>query len=394
MALLQALLEGFLAGVFTGAVLVWFYNRWLSGLRESWIKKGLSLATLPLAVLAGIGHAAAVYTEAPRLLLPVAGGAVVMLLRVVGWWRARRLNRATERHRLTRRGGGINWPHYPPPVRWALRSLQPLNQVDELELARREVPIRGLHPDLDGLRLLFLTDFHVHPTLAESWFRTVNRHALERRPDLLLVGGDFVSRAWHLPLARRLLAPLWKHPNVYAVRGNHDFWTRPSHMARELRRHGALLLSNRHVVYARGDGRLALIGLEAPYIPLSRRGRRRLEEELPGPSIPRIALVHTPEVYPIARRLGCQLALGGHTHGGQIRLPFFGTTVASVAMIEQHVHGIGRMGAMTTWTSNGLGAFYPVRIGCPPQLVEVILRCHCDGVGRRSGRPAPGPAPG
>lgn len=375
-AFLHALAEGFLAGVFVGAVLVWFYNRWLAGLRESWIKKGLSLATLPLAALAGLGHALAVYTEVPTLLLPVVAGGVVLLFRAIGWGRSRRLNRATERRRLTERGHGINWQYYSPPVRLALRCLKPVNQVDELELARREIPIRGLHPDMDGLRLLFLTDFHVHPTLAESWFRTINRHTLERRPDVILIGGDFVSRHWHLPLARRLLAPLWKHPNVYAVRGNHDFWTRPSYMARELTRRGATLLTNRHVIHAKGNGRVALVGLEAPYIPLTPRERRRLEAKLPDPSIPRIALVHTPEVYPVARRLGCQLALAGHTHGGQIRLPFFGTTVASVAMVEQHVHGVGKMGAMTTWTSNGLGAFYPLRVGCPPQLVEVILRCH------------------
>lgn len=140
-AFLHALAEGFLAGVFVGAVLVWFYNRWLAGLRESWIKKGLSLATLPLAALAGLGHALAVYTEVPTLLLPVVAGGVVLLFRAIGWGRSRRLNRATERRRLTERGHGINWQYYSPPVRLALRCLKPVNQVDELELARREIPI-------------------------------------------------------------------------------------------------------------------------------------------------------------------------------------------------------------------------------------------------------------
>jgi uncharacterized protein len=371
--LVVALLEGFLAGVFAGALLVWFYNRFLYNLRESWIKKSLALATLPLAFLSGCGHAVAVVMEWPHLLLPVWGGVIVMALRSVGWLRARRNNRSTRRRSALLPGLGLNRPYYSRPVQLVLRAIAPINQVDAVELVTREIPVAGLHKDLDGFRILFLTDFHVHPTLTQGYFRAIVRYALSRRADVLLIGGDFVSRRWHIPLARQLLKPLWSHPEVYAVRGNHDFWTRPSLMARSLQRHGARLLSNDFAVIQRGEGRLVLVGLEDPYIPLTPRERDRLMAAMPA-DVPRLGLVHTPEAYHHAAALGCVLAFAGHTHGGQVRLPFFGTTVASVSMREEYLHGIGYMGDMTTWTSNGLGAFYPLRVDCPPQVVEATLR--------------------
>lgn len=373
MTWIAALIQGFLAGVFAGAILVWFYNRFLYNLRESWIKKGLSLATLPLAVIAGLGHLLAILNDWPHSNLPVAAGAVVIILRLIGWTKSRRNNRGTVHTPLLAAGTGINRRYYSPPTLLALKAISPINQVDALELATREVVIDNLHPDMDGFRILFLTDFHVHPTLSGEYFENITRLSLSRKADLLLVGGDFVSRRWHLPLARRLLRPLWDHPAVYFVRGNHDFWTQPSYMVRELQRHGARLLSNEHEVIHRGAGSFTLIGIEDPYIPLTGREKVRLHGALPA-DIPRVGFVHTPEAYPIARDLGCDLAFAGHTHGGQIRLPFFGTTVASVSQREEFLHGIGKMDGMTTWTSNGLGAFYPLRVDCPPQIIEGVLR--------------------
>lgn len=373
MIFFNGLLQGFFAGVFAGAVLVWFYNRYLFGLRESWIKKSLSLATLPVAILAGVGHAVAVWYDWPHLILPVIGGVVVVCLRWIGWRRCIRNNRGLERERIMERGSGLAFPWYSPPVRTTLRLLRPINDVDALEVVSRDIPMKGLHRDLDGYRVVFLTDFHIHPTLSEDYFRRIVEVALGRDADLMLIGGDFVSRRWHLPLAAKLLRPLWSHPNVYMVRGNHDFWTRPSFMAREVKRHDVWLLSNDFALQRRGEGAFALVGIEDPYIPLTGREEERLHGALPG-GIPRLGLVHTPESFPLAHRLGCQATLAGHTHGGQIRLPFFGTTVASVSAREELIFGIGNYDGMMTWTSNGLGAFYPVRFNCPPQMIEATLR--------------------
>ncbi|MCC5875441.1 MAG: hypothetical protein JJU11_04395, partial [Candidatus Sumerlaeia bacterium] len=116
MMFIDALVQGFLAGVLAGALLVWFYNRYLYNLRESWIKKGLSLATLPLAVVAGIGHLLAVLYDWPHTVLPVYAGGIVVLLRLVGWTRGRHNNRGTVRKRLISPGEGINTPYYSAPV--------------------------------------------------------------------------------------------------------------------------------------------------------------------------------------------------------------------------------------------------------------------------------------
>ena len=94
--------------------------------------------------------------------------------------------------------------------------------------------------------------------------------------------------------------------------------------------------------------------------------------EQPGLAV--AGLIHNPKVYREAEKIGCDFCLAGHTHGGQIRLPFFGTTIAACSMEEQYTHGRGRLGSMVTLTSNGIGGFWPFRIKCPPEILEITLR--------------------
>lgn len=373
--LVYSIVEGFLTGLCAGAGLTWFYNRYLAGLRESYAKKAMSLLTLPVAVFGGISHAVAVYIDIPHTKIFAAAGVVILICSILSALRRRGLNASTRFEDLTGNRDGINYPRYPLPIRLGLRLLRPFNGVDCVQLVRRDVRLKGLHPDLEGLRIAFLTDFHVHPTLTLRYYKRVVGRTLALEPDVVLVGGDFVSRRWHAANARRCLKALAGHPRVIAVRGNHDFWTRPAWFARMLSDWGAELLTNRATEIRRGEGRLQIVGLEDPYVPLTRRAMGELREALDADgAIPRIGLVHTPEAFALAAELGCSFCVAGHTHGGQIRLPLFGTTIASSTLAEQFTWGAGRWGRMETLVSNGIGAFFPVRILCPPQVVLLTLR--------------------
>jgi predicted MPP superfamily phosphohydrolase len=374
MSLLRVLLESAGAAMLAGAVLVWMYNRYLPDLRESWLKKLAALATLPAAVLAGVLHGVALERGWPVVSWVAWLGWLVPLAKWPRWAAVRRAAPRVRRRRLSRRGAGINWARYHPLVRVALWLLGPINSAGTLYRSTATFRVPGLASG-QRVRVIFLTDFHVHPTLAPAHYRLAIQSALDRRPDVIILGGDFVSRRWMLAEADRLLAPLAAHPAVYFVRGNHDFWTRPSYMARRLAARGARLLSNDVAIVEVRGIRLALVGIEAPYIPMTRRTaeslRGRLAREAFG--IPRLGIVHTPAAYRHAASLGCHIAVAGHTHGGQIRLPFFGTTIASVNLPEPLTFGIGAVGPMETWTSTGIGAFYPMRILCPPEINELTL---------------------
>lgn len=375
---LQAVIESVLAAILAGTVLVWTYNRYLATLRESYLKKTMSLAVLPLSATAGVAHGVAVWRGWPHLSAIAWVGIVPAAFAVRGWLKERRLNGVLKRRPLPRRGPRINFPKYPAPVRAILHALAPINGTADLELVQHTVRVPGLHPDMEGYRLLFLTDFHIHPTLAPEYFAESVRLGLARRPDAVIVGGDFVSRRKWRQLAAEILAPLARHPRVVAVRGNHDFWTAPRFFGDMVKGWGAELLTNRVTLLRRGDGAVALVGLEHPYIPLTKRRAREIAAELEqldrdhGP-LPRLGLVHTPEAYGEVERLGCTFALAGHSHGGQIRLPIFGTTIAACSAPRDRTYGRGFCGKMETITSNGIGAFFPLRISCPPQVVEVRL---------------------
>ena len=375
---LRAAIESVLAAILAGAVLVWIYNRYLATLRESYIKKTMSLAVLPLACFAGAAHGLAMLLGWPHVSAIAWLGIIPTALAVRGWLAERRLNGVLKRRRLPRRAPGINYPYYATPVRAILRLLSPINGTADLEFVQHTVRIPGLHPDLEGYRILFLTDFHVHPTLAPDYFRESVTLGLARKPDVVIVGGDFVSRRKWRFLATEVLAPLATHPRVIAVRGNHDFWTAPSFFGRMLADWGVELLTNRVTLLQRGKGAVALVGLEHPYIPLTKRREKAVAAELAALDqthgrLPRLGLVHTPEAYPQVERLGCRFALAGHSHGGQIRLPIFGTTIAACDAPRDRTYGRGFCGKMETFTSNGIGAFFPLRISCRPQVVEIVL---------------------
>lgn len=372
---IRAIAEGLLCAIFAGGVFVWFYNRYLADLRESTVKKLAALATIPGAIAAGAGHAVAVGLDWPRSMIPVWLGLAFLGFRLRQVWIQQRENEGLTARRVRLSSDAMNWRRYSAPVRLALRLIQPINGAGDVRWARREVPVEGLHRDLDGLRIVFLTDFHVHPTLRMSYFREVVDAALDSRPDVLLIGGDFLSKDRWRRLPAEALARIAEHPNVYAVRGNHDFWTRPALFGELARRWGARLLSNEVGVIERGEGRVALLGLEHPYIPLTDRWAEELRAGLDAlGAVPRLGLVHTPQAFPEAAALGCTLCLAGHTHGGQIRLPLLGTTIAGCDIPYGHTSGCGRLGAMRTLVSNGIGAFFPLRFLCPPHIVEIVLR--------------------
>ncbi|MDK2971260.1 MAG: uncharacterized protein PWP23_1015 [Candidatus Sumerlaeota bacterium] len=376
--MLAALVCGLGVAVAVSGAFVWFYNRVFSRMREVWFKKFLSLALLPLGCLLGL-------LAAGRLAVGGPGGieqTLWWLAGVTGWMLGVRYARvAREKHEHARGSRfercrhlhiqAIDWEYLP---RWAaplLRLVGPLNGVSRLRIHRRRIVLPDLDPAFDGYRIVHLTDFHIHPTLRMEWYDAVVDEAMRHEPDLILYGGDFISKPPFVPRIPRVMERLAAPDGVYYVRGNHDFWKGGSRVARQARAAGLRLLSNEGVVLKRGEAALSLLGFETPYVPLTAGEKQRLRA-LPAP---RLGLVHTPDAFAEAAAAGCFLALAGHSHGGQVRLPLFGTTLSSTSSGPLLASGVGRLGAMLTITSNGQGAFLPLRVLCPPEIVLIELAC-------------------
>jgi uncharacterized protein len=247
----------------------------------------------------------------------------------------------------------------------------------KLQTVYERVPVSGLPPPLDGLRIGLLTDVHLSPSVPESLVdRAVNR-LLEEKPDLIVLGGDYVT--WgdrrYVEPAAAALAPLTAPHGVFAILGNHDD---DEDMPRALGRAGFTVLRDaRTSVTMRGE-RVDLAGL--------RFWTRRLSDVarvLRGAHTTTILLAHDPRRLTEAAALDVPLVVSGHTHGGQVVLPVIGAIAGRKFPV---LAGLERRENTTIFVSRGIGTVYvPCRINCPPEVAMLTLqgRNPETGIGRR-----------
>ncbi len=237
-----------------------------------------------------------------------------------------------------------------------------------------ELPIEGLPPELDGVRIAHLSDFHLGmPSRGERAADRAVDWVAERKPDLICITGDLLSRRRGEARLRKLLARLPSDP--YVVLGNHDFaisrdpFSERVQLA-ELSR-GTLLADESAIVELRGV-QVEIGGID-PRSWLTRRLRRWPTSDAPF----RLLLCHFPRVLDLAWRGPWQLILAGHLHAGQIVLPY-GVRARLLLAHPRAAYrqGVFRRGGTTMHVSPGLGTtFVPFRYFARPEATELVLRC-------------------
>ena len=242
-----------------------------------------------------------------------------------------------------------------------------------VRLRTREVPLEGLPPELDGLRVAHLSDFHlgVPSRGAKAVERAVDWVA-ERDPDLVCVSGDLLSRPRGEARLRELVRRL---PCCYAVLGNHDYgdsrdpFAKPA-VLRELEP-VTLLSDEARTIELRGRS-VQIVGVD----PRSYWYRRARPERLVDPSADlRILLCHYPGAVDKVPPGAFHLVLAGHLHAGQIVLPY-GTGKARLAHLRPgYFEGLFRRPGGTLHVSPGLGTtFVPFRFAARPEATELLLQ--------------------
>jgi hypothetical protein len=235
-----------------------------------------------------------------------------------------------------------------------------------LGITNATLPVSGLPPALDGLRLGLVTDVHHSQMVPESDVR----HAVDlmnaAHPDLIILGGDYVTwgdRAYVDPVAE-LLAPLRAPHGIFAILGNHDNdRDMPSALtARQIQ----VLRDQRTRLEIRGEG------LELAGIRFWTRKAAEIARVLRGGRDTVILLAHDPRRLDEAASLGIPAVLSGHTHGGQVVLPGLGAITRRNFPV---VAGNGERDNTTIFVSRGVGTVYvPIRINCPPEVAVITLR--------------------
>lgn len=268
----------------------------------------------------------------------------------------------------------------------------------QVDLTETIVEIPDLPLGLDGLRILHLADTHF-PANGESlprFLRAVRAH----RYDLVLATGDYAEsdRGW--PVVVEAFRQIEPNLGVYAVIGGHERYRGPrtgrefvtlacrlllgrrgtlrdpAPLIQRLRDLGVTVLINDNIAVEIAGEVVRLIGIDDAYIgladlPAATGGRAC--RDLPG--FP-ILLSHTPDglLDPLARDV--PLALCGHTHGGQIRVPWYGAPVRHTRSVDRlHTAGLLHFGKTRVVVSRGFGtAALPLRLGCRPEVGVVELR--------------------
>ncbi len=351
-------------------LLVWTYNRTFSGLHESLLKKAVALLTLPVGIGAGLAAALAWGTPVGLWICPACWGLALATLAASA--RQRRAERADARFARVEPippapGATIAWEALGPIERAVLAAASPLNRPTALVVKTYRLEVDGLAAS-EPIRIVHASDFHIHRTLREEYYREVVRVVNALEPDVILLGGDYVTKERHVGRIAGILAGLRAPQGVFAIRGNHDFWTRPRAVGEQLRRAGITLLSQDGVEVRVRGAALRVAGIESPYLPLAPRQLRRLRAVSPH-----VALVHTPDAFPAAAAIGARVAIAGHTHGGQVRLPWFGTTLSGTRLGPGHALGMNSVGGMRTLVSAGVGSFVPLRVNCPPEVLLLLV---------------------
>jgi len=255
----------------------------------------------------------------------------------------------------------------------SLRKLGAHNDLYDLEVTRHEVFVADLPRSFDGYRIAFLTDTHVASFHRRAFFREAVAQAMKFDPDLILLGGDFVTFERHIPLmAELLLTGLSARDGVYAVLGNHDYWANADGVVAAMTARGVRFIINRSIDIRRGDDRIALAGIDELY-----RGKPDIDAAFArvDAKTPCIGLSHHPDIIGQLDGRRVDLLVCGHTHGGQIRFPFFGSVIVPSKHEARYASGFHRDGSVLMYVSRGIGAIPPLRILCRPEVATFTLRC-------------------
>lgn len=250
-----------------------------------------------------------------------------------------------------------------------LSALYLYAEIYTVEVRQYTVRVAGLPSGFDGFTILHLSDLHGKEfgRNQEKLAALINKQVY----DLVVITGDLVNKydPRNEPVAR-LLEHLRGKP-VYFVPGNHDWWS-GFQTEKILRKYGVHILINEAEKITRGDRHVWAVGVDDPYIH-----RDRLDVALypVKDSAPKILLAHAPNIFPEAVERKIDLVLAGHTHGGQVRLPFIGAvTVPGQGWFPKWDYGVFRSGETTLIINGGLGeSGIPLRFNCRPEIVLVTL---------------------
>jgi len=240
-----------------------------------------------------------------------------------------------------------------------------------VQLTRHRVGVAGLAPGLDGYKIVQLSDLHIGNFSSEGQRRGWVRDTNAQQADLICITGDLINSGdQFFPELFQLVKALRAKDGVIVILGNHDHWCDVQKLVAGLHRAGAQVLRNSGVFVGRGGDLLYVGGLEDLW-----SGNTDLSRTLNvcPRGTPMVLLAHDPSDFPAAAARGVALTLAGHTHGGQLAIPFRPQLNLS-ARVYTFSSGVYHLNEAMLYVHRGLGTTGPpFRLGSAPEIAVFTL---------------------
>jgi predicted MPP superfamily phosphohydrolase len=246
-------------------------------------------------------------------------------------------------------------------------------QRRDYQLREIDLPMPGLPRELQGLRLVQLSDIHLSPFLSEKDLLYVIGMANETKANIALVTGDLISNPDDpLDACLRHLSTLKSDAGIWGCLGNHEAYANvEAYTAEAGARLGIRFLRRANVGIRFGGATLNIAGID-----YERRGIPYLQgaEELLRPDGANLLLSHNPDVFETAADQGWQGVLSGHTHGGQVNIEILHQGLNVARFFTPYVYGLYRKPTSSIYVTRGIGTIgMPVRLGAPPEVALIRL---------------------
>ena len=260
---------------------------------------------------------------------------------------------------------------FPIILGWYSFSSEPNN----IQIEKISIEIKNLPESFDGIKIVHLTDFHSFD------FNKREKMVLEiisgLSPDFVFITGDFID---YKTKDIEAVQEFWQEMgdqyqgNIFGVLGNHEYRNKNTDidsLKEALKKSGITVLDNENQKIYKAEEYIYLVGVDDPHT-----GRADLEKALADTEedVPKILLAHSPDIIDNLQKEKIDLILAGHTHGGQIKIPFIRPFWTPTKNRGKYASGLFEINNTYLYVNRGVGlSTFPIRFNCPPEIALIEL---------------------